>query len=482
MHTLTIRAFLLVFALALAGPIFAQPPSSSAMSIHVLSLEQAINRSLGVGEEITLAKGEVHSAEGNEEVAFSGFLPQISATGNYTLTLKSQYSGLSTLPDTGVAGALANIFKNFPFGKKNQWTLGLNASENIFTGGRLTAMQDAAKAHKHSADIDLTAAQTQLVLSMTQSYYDAILADTIVKISRDALEQAQKVYELTNLAYQVGEKAEFDALTAKVARDNQIPVVIQSEDSRAQAYYRLKQLLNYSIDDSLQLTTPIVDSQARFAMTSDTATEKRSSVIQAGLNIDASNAQVRIAESAHWPQISVSSSYAPVAYPNNFLPNWSDWYTNWTAALNVSIPIYTGGNISGNVDMAEAAVEQANARMEQAREAAAMDSRTSLDALHSAEATLRSTASTASEAKRAYDIASVRYAQGISTEVELNDSRIQEEQARENSAHAVRNYQVARAKLSLLKDLPVNPATSSTTLTPTANNSSSAMQRAPTGQ
>jgi outer membrane protein TolC len=457
--------------------------TSLSMTLHVLSLDQAINRSLGVGEEITLAEGGVHAAEGNEEVAFSGFLPQISAGANYTLTIKSQYSGLSSLPDTGVEGALAQIFKNFPFGKENQWNLSLNASENIFNGGRLIALNDAAKARKKSADIDLTAAQAQLVLSVTQSYYDAILADTIVKISRDALDQAQKVYDLTNLAYQVGEKAEFDALTAKVARDNQIPVVIQSEDSRAQAYYRLKQLLNYSLDDSLELTTPIVDSQARFAMMSDTATEKRSSVIQAGLNIDASNAQVRIAESAHWPQISISSSYAPVAYPNNFFPNWSDWYTNWTAAVNVSIPIYTGGNISGNVDMAEAAVEQANARMEQAREAAAMDSRVSFDALHSAEANLRSTSSTASEAKRAYDIASVRYQQGISTEVELNDSRIQEEQARANSARAVRNYQVARAKLALLKDLPVSQGSvssqSSTSQSQQSFGTSSTMQAAP---
>ncbi len=472
--SLTIRSFLLTFGFTLLSVSLAwAQPEMTAQGLHILSLDQAIDRSLGVGEEITLAKGGVHAAEGNEEVAFSGFLPQISATGNYTLTIKSQYSGLSSLPDTGVEGALAAIFKNFPFGKENQWTLGLNASENIFTGGRLTAMNDAAKDRKKSADIDLTAAQAQLVLSVTQSYYDAILADTVVKISRDALDQAEKVYQQTNLAFQVGEKAEFDALTAKVARDNQIPVVLQSEDSRAQAYYKLKQLLNYSLDDSLELTTPIVDSQTRFAMMSDTSTEKRSTVIQAALNIDASNAQVRIAESAHWPQISINSSYSPVAYPNQFLPNWNDWYTNWTAGVNISIPIYTGGNIGGNVDMAEAGVEQANARMEQAREAAAMDSRTSLDALHSAEATLRSTASTASEAKRAYDIASVRFQQGISTEVELNDSRIQEEQARENSAHAVRNYQVARAKLSLLKDLPVNPATTSTTLTPTANNSQS---------
>ncbi len=467
--SLTFRSFLLAFGFALfsVNLAWAQP---STTDLHILSLDQAIDRSLGVGEEITLAKGEVHSAEGNEEVAFSGFLPQISATGNYTLTIKSQYSGLSTLPDTGVAGALASIFKNFPFGKENTWTLGLNASENIWTGGRLTAMNDAAKARKRSADIDLTAAESQLVLSVTQSYYDAILADTVVKISRDALDQAEKVYQQTNLAFQVGEKAEFDAITAKVARDNQIPVVIQSMDSRSQAYYKLKQLLNYSLDDSLELTTPIVDSQARFAMMSDTSTEQRASVIQAGLNIDASNAQVRIAESAHWPQISINSSYSPVAYPNQFIPNWNDWYTNWTAGVNISIPIYTGGNIGGSVDMAEAAVEQANARMEQAREAAAMDSRVAFDALHSAEANLRSTASTASEAKRAYDIAAVRFQQGISTEVELNDSRIQEEQARENSARAVRNYQVARAKLSLLKNLPLNPT------------ASSAMQGTPTGQ
>jgi outer membrane protein len=296
------------------------------------------------------------------------------------------------------------------------------------------------------------------VLNVTQSYYDAALADTLVQISEDALKQAEEIYRQTNLAYQVGEKAEFDALRAKVARDNQIPVVLQSQTDRAQAYYRLKQLLNYSLDDSLVLTTPVIDSEARFAAMSDTATERRSSVIQAVENVNASNAQVRVAESAHWPQISISSTYSPLAYPDNVFPNWSDWVTNWTAAVNLSVPIYTGGNIEGNVEAAEGNVEQANARLEQAREAAAMDSRTALDALHSSEANLRSTESTASEARRAYDIANVRYSQGISTQIELDDARIQEEQARANWARAFRNYQVARAKLHLLKDLPVNPA------------------------
>jgi outer membrane protein len=443
-------------SLAIAAAMLLGAASVSAQTTpKVLSLDDAISIALGRGEEIAVAKAGIRIAEGGEEVARSGMLPQVSASANYTRTIQSQYSGLSTLPDTGVSGALAKIFSNFPFGKANQWTLALNASQNIYTGGKLTALADAAEARKHSADIDLTAAEAQLVLNVTQSYYDAVLADTLLKISRDALAEAGEADRETELQYQVGEKAEFDALRSRVAMENQIPVVLQSENDRSQAYYRLKQLLNYSLDDSVVLTTPVVDSLTRFAIMSDSATEERSSVIQAKLNINALDAQVRLAQSAHWPQVSISSSYSPLAYPNNLFPNNNDWLANWTAALNVSIPIYTGGSISGNVDQAMASVDQANARLEQVREAAAFDSRVAFDNLNSAKANLRATTSTSSEATRAYDIARVRFTQGISTQLELDDARLQEEQARANWARAMRNYQVARAKLSLLRDLPV---------------------------
>ena len=442
------KLFALPLLLLTIGSASAQPAPK------MLSLDDAISIALGRGEEIQLAKASVKVAEGGEEVARSGMLPQISASANYTRTIQSQYQSLSSLPDTGSAAGLASIFKNLPFGRANQWTLALNASQNIFTGGRLSALADAAKARKHSADIDLTAAQAQLVLNVTQSYYDAVLADTLLKISRDALAETEEADRETELQYHVGEKAEFDALRSRVAKENQIPVVLQSENNRSQAYYRLKQLLNYSLDDSIVLTTPVVDSLTRFSIMGDSAIESRSSVVQARLNINASDAQVRLAESAHWPQISISTSYSPVAYPDNVFPNNNDWRTNWTASLNVSVPIYTGGNISGNVDQAMAGVDQANARLEQAREAAAFDSRVAYDNLHTAVANLRSTTSTSSEATRAYDIARVRFTQGISTQLELDDSRVQEEQARANWARAMRNYQVARAKLSLLKDLP----------------------------
>jgi hypothetical protein len=49
----------------------------------------------------------------------------------------------------------------------------------------------------------------------------------------------------------------------------------------------------------------------------------------------------------------------------------------------------------------------------------------------------------------------VRYKEGISTQLELNDARILLEQAVTNRALAARNLQVARVKLALLPDLPL---------------------------
>jgi outer membrane protein TolC len=53
----------------------------------------------------------------------------------------------------------------------------------------------------------------------------------------------------------------------------------------------------------------------------------------------------------------------------------------------------------------------------------------------------------------------VRYREGLSTQVELNDSRLLLQQASANAALAVRNMQVARMRVALLRDLPLGVGT-----------------------
>jgi outer membrane protein TolC len=59
------------------------------------------------------------------------------------------------------------------------------------------------------------------------------------------------------------------------------------------------------------------------------------------------------------------------------------------------------------------------------------------------------------QANRAYELAGIRYEAGVSTQLELSDSRVLLQQAEANRAQAARDLQVARAKVALLPNLPL---------------------------
>src|ERR1051325_9180000 len=53
-------------------------------------------------------------------------------------------------------------FSRTGFGAKNQWTVGLQAPQNLFTGGRLQGQNAAADAQLRSANIEIAAQRAQM--------------------------------------------------------------------------------------------------------------------------------------------------------------------------------------------------------------------------------------------------------------------------------------------------------------------------------
>ena len=339
----------------------------------------------------------------------------------------------------------------------------MSLQQNVFTGGRVTAQYRAANAGRRSATIGLTAAKAQLTLDVTQAYYDAQLADRLVAIAEATLSQADTTLAQTRLGRQVGNAAEFDLLRAQVTRDNQVPVLIQRRSDRDVAYVRLKQLLHLPLTDSLALTTSLDDSTAArsgtvstlLAQAPDTAAESRAPVRQAAENVTAQKSAVTVAHAERIPSLSLSSAFGRVAYPSGIFPSWSDFRSNWTVGGSLTLPIFTGGNIHGDEQIATAGLQQARAQLQQTRELAELDARNALNKLQAAQAQMNASRGTAQQAARAYQIATVRYKEGISTQTELNDAQIQLQQAEANRATAARDLQVARMRLALLRDLPL---------------------------
>lgn len=453
------RAAIAFFAVSTAlhgqAPPPAPPPGQASRTL-VLSLSDALNIAMGESETVWVAEAGVMRAMGNESIARSGFFPQVSGSAQYTRTLRSQFSGIN-FGGSGNSGGGSQL----PFGRENQYTLGLNLNQLIFDAGQTAARNRAAQARRRSADIDVTAAQAQTLLDVTRAYFDAQLSDQLVDIAQSSLGQTEEVLRQTEVGKQVGAQAEFDLLRARVARDNQLPLLIQRRNDRVLAYSRLKQLLNLPLTDDLRLTTGVEDLDPRFATVSDPAPVERSGVRQAEENVTASREAVSEARGQRLPSVSLSSRYAPVAYPNSGVPGWSDFREDWTVSLNLTVPILTWGRLRGNEMVARSNLSEAQARLQQSLEAAALDAQSSQNDLATAQATLQSNTSTVEEARRAYSIAQIRFREGISSQIELTDARLQLEQAEVSRARALRDVQVARARLALLRDLPLGQTAAS---------------------
>jgi outer membrane protein TolC len=468
-------------------------------SARVLTLDEALPLAEARSEQVAIAQAGVRRATSEFARARSERLPQVNASGSYDRTLASEFENLfgggsatpscapfapnATAPvadrvseieralDCGAfnpfsSGGSGSSLQDLPFGRKNIYRLNLTFSQNIYAGGRIGAQEALASESRRLADVSLASARAQSAFETTEAYYDAAVSDELLLIATAALKQAEDTLSQAELAWKAGRTPEFELLRARVARDNQRPTVIRARAQRNLAHLRLKQILELPAGTTLQLAANLVDPvlavPARFAeglaRTAEAATqmaEDRAPVRQARLGVAVRQTSVRLAHAARFPTISLNSQYGRVAYPSG-TSGFDDWRTNWTLGAAVQLPIFNGGRIRAEEAVAQADLADAQARLQQAREFTQLDTASAYEQMASAQAAWEASAGTVEQAGRAYEIAELRYREGISTQLELSDARLLLEQAGANRAQAARDLQVARARVALLPDLPLS--------------------------
>lgn len=493
--TLTLAATLLVAPRSsLQAQTPANAPTSGAMP---LTLAEALRLATGASETIGLAQAGAQRANGAQYQARSALMPQLSTSLNWSKTLQNQFQAISRKSSSGnnsggtggdtttAENPLTKIFAS-PY----TTTFAITGSLPLFTGGKATANIRAANLGRESAEIGIASARAAVQLDVTQAYYDAVLADRLVQIAESSLVQSERTLRQVQLTRSVGSASEFELIRARVTRDNQRPGWLQSRTNRDLAYVRLHQLLNLPLDRPLALTDGIVEAAAptattapaapittvnvapadvltidpsvraevtRVLATTDTGATVRAPVRQAMKSVAQAEQQLRATKAQRLPTITATTNYQRLAYPNNGVPaSFGDFFPNWTAGFGVSFPFFTGGRVHGDLLAAEASVKEAKLRLQQAQEGASLDARQSVAQLEQAEAAWQASVGTAEQATRSYDIAEVRFREGISTQIELSETRVQLQQALANRAKAARDLQVARVRLQLLRDLPLS--------------------------
>jgi outer membrane protein TolC len=465
-----------------AAPAAAQV-QAPAVPIGPLTLEQVLELAETRSESIAAAQAGVRRAEGEQTRARSGLYPQLSASASYDRSLASEFEGIfdtQNFPGTGEEPGDDGGLEDLPFGRANTWRISLAFSQNLYTGGRQKAQETLAAVGRDAAGLGVTTARAQLLFDVTQAYYDAALSDRLVSIAEASFQQAGATLTQTQAGFDAGTQPEFEVLRARVTRDNQTPVVIRQRVSREVAMLRLKQLLDLPPDYDLRLAAALGDEllppapafAARvtsieagmrvtdplsFPLTVQAeALPNRTAVTEIATTVRLREASLALTEAQRRPSVSLNSTYSRIAYPSNVFPAFDR--ANWSVGASLNLPILTGGRQRGDEQVARAELEQSRLQLRQIEELAGLDTRAAWAELLAARAAWEASAGTVQQAARAYEIADVRYRAGVSTQLELSDSRLLLQQAEANRAQAARDLQVARARVALLPDLPLGAA------------------------
>lgn len=476
------KALALLLVLAPVAPAVAQgtaaPAAPTAGAATPLSLGEALQMAERRSSNVRIAEAGAARAAGQMRQADSQLFPQVNGTASYQRAIQNQFAEISerfAQPDTGSSSGgdgLANSPLAQIFAAPNTFVFGISATQNLWTGGKVSAARAGARAASDAATIQLSSTRAQALLDVAQAYYDAVASERFAAIADSTLELTERTLKQVELARSVGTASEFDLLRARVTRDNARPAAIQARGTRTASHLRLKQLLELPLPTPLTLTTSIRDDATLVTemlapvqvtdtrrVAPDTSVGSRSVVRQAQAQLEASERALTAARLSRLPALQLSTIYQRFAYPpdGTFLPSSLDLYfPNWNVTLGLSFPIFNGGRLAGERAVAEANVMEARARVQQAREGAALDALLALVALEQAQAAYVASIGTDAQAEQAYRIAEVRFAEGLSTPVELTESRVQLQQARLQRVTTARDLEIARLRLGLLKDLPLS--------------------------
>ena len=455
--------------------LFAAPHLSAAQRPDTLqlSLPNAISIALDLSDEVRLSRAQAEIADAQVGTARSSALPQ--------LRLNSTYSHAWENARATAVGQL--------FNQPNTYNASFILSQTFFQGGRIFAGLRAANDTRAATAFDADEVRGRLTVDVQRAYMQVLYTTRIVGIQQRNLELAAARAKQVEQFQKAGRAARYDVLRANVERANIEPLVMQAVNDRELAVLDLKRLLNIPVGQPINLTT-VIDGNASIAiltsLSDTTAVPDRAVLRSSELALRARREGVTIARADLLPTVSLSFTNGFQAFPplgsgfpttrgvaaNAFCATGSSttakcqnggWFTDRSMTATISWPIFDGMRARSNIDFARAQQRLAETQLQLSREGVAVEVARARAELNRARTVFDARQQNSANAKEAFQLASLRFDRGLSTQLEVSDAQLALLTAESTEARATFDVFLASAELAraLGRPIPLPPTTSS---------------------
>ncbi|HZI42016.1 MAG TPA: TolC family protein [Gemmatimonadaceae bacterium] len=433
-----------------------------------LSVQDAVAAAQLASDEVKLSAALVDAADAQVALARSTGLPQ--------LRMNTTYSHVYANARSSAVNQL--------FNQPNTYGVTASLSQTLFQGGRIVAATRAAGDLRSASRLDEQETRARLNVDVQRAYLNVLFAARLAEIQRSGVALAAARVDQLQQLQSAGRAARYDVLRARVERANLEPLAIQAENDRELAILGLKRLLNIPVERPIELTS-ILDADAVAALvptlaslTDSTTLPDRAALRSAEFVRQSRREAIAVARADFLPSLSIgfNTGYSAFPPPGFGFPSRGGvsahefcsakaaadascqnggWFADRSVSATLSFPIFDGLRARSNVNVAQAQLRIAELQLQVQRETVALEVASARAELLRARSVFNARQQNSSEAQEAFQLASLRFSRGLSTQLEVTDAQLALATAQSGEARATYDLYLATAELARALGHPI---------------------------
>ena len=321
----------------------------------------------------------------------------------------------------------------------------------IYTGGRLDAIERAARIEATASEDEVAAARRDLTLEITRAYWALVTAGESVRVVDESVQRIGAHLQDVRHQLDAGLVPPNDVSSVEAQASRQQMLAIQARGNRDMAEAELARLAGLepgaAIDPVVSLAPPPAEMLMPDALV-ETAKQQRPERAALAKRVRAAEERSRAAAAGIKPTVAIGGGF-DYARPNpRIFPREGAWKTSWDASVNVNWPLFDGGRTQGEMAEAAASARAAQERLAEFDSALALEIRQRLTELTSTRAAIAAAADAVRSATEARRVVGERFNAGVATSTDVLDAQVALLQAELDRTQAVASARLADARLA----------------------------------
>ncbi|MGD8921705.1 MAG: TolC family protein [Candidatus Zixiibacteriota bacterium] len=398
-----------------------------------LTVQQAVQMAVSNQPAVKQAEQQVEARRANVEVEKSHYYPDISIRGLY-----SRLGPVET-----ITVGPGETFDLFP---ANNYDAHLQLRQTVYDFGERSASVRAAEAEKTAVGDRIDLVKSNLAYQTVAVFNTILILHRSIAVIEDQIKALNEHLDVTRKKVEAGTATDFEVLTTQVRIAEARDQLIDAKTSLDEQEIVFRRLTGMSPQQPVMLRGTFEKSTIALMPDSlrQVATEQRPELIAARDAVTAAESRVRLTSLGFRPSLDVTFTSG---FKNGYIPNLNRLKGNYTAGLELKIPIFNGFRTRHKTSVADADVRAAQERVADIERQVNADVSRAIAAVNSSVDKIGNSEIQVRQAERAVDLAQSQYDAGVVTNLDVLDAQTALAQARLVHLKALYKYTMSLSQL-----------------------------------